>query len=92
MAAVLVPPTLDPSIILTNVGAGQPFSIADVYALQQACRLVRGPGRARPSGQRPLINKMRQFDTACGSSYWTNLGRGAPETVLGMRLAEASGI
>jgi HK97 family phage major capsid protein len=69
------------------------FSIADVYALQQAL-----PPRAR-NGQTPavvanvaIINKMRQFDTAGGASYWTNLGQGAPPEVVGLRLAEASGM
>ena len=69
------------------------FSIADVYALQQAL-----PPRAR-NGRLPavvanvaIINKMRQFDTAGGASYWTNLGQAGPPEVLGLRLAEASGM
>ncbi|NEN06335.1 phage major capsid protein [Diaminobutyricibacter tongyongensis] len=69
------------------------YAIADVYALQQAL-----PARARlgktPAvvGNVAIINKTRQFDTAGGSSYWTNLGEGAPAQVLGLRLAEASGM
>jgi HK97 family phage major capsid protein len=69
------------------------FAIADVYSLQQAL-----PARAR-LGESPavvgnvaIINAMRQFDTAGGSSYWTNLGEGAPPAVLGLKLAEASGM
>jgi HK97 family phage major capsid protein len=69
------------------------FSIADVYALQQAL-----PPRSR-LGKTPavvanvaIINKIRQMDTAGGSSYFTNLGQGAPPEVLALRLAEASGM
>ncbi|CAN5515939.1 hypothetical protein BH10ACT6_BH10ACT6_01210 [soil metagenome] len=69
------------------------FAVADVYSLQQAL-----PARARlgktPAvvGNVAIINKLRQFDTAGGSSYWTNLGQGAPASVLGLQLAEASGM
>jgi HK97 family phage major capsid protein len=69
------------------------FAVADVYALQAAL-----PPRARHGvtpavvGNVTQINRMRQFDTAGGSSYWTNLGQGAPPEILGLRLAEASGM
>ena len=69
------------------------YAIADVYSLQQSL-----PARARlgktPAvvGNVAIINKTRQFDTAGGSSYWTNLGEGAPPAVLGLQLAEASGM
>ena len=69
------------------------YQVADVYSLQQAL-----PARARMGktpavvGNVSIINKTRQFDTAGGSSFWTNLGQGAPAQVLGMQLAEASGM
>ena len=69
------------------------FAVADVYALQAAL-----PPRAR-QGLTPAvvanvanINEMRQMDTAGGASYWPNLGTDAPPQVLGLRLAEASGM
>lgn len=69
------------------------FAVADVYALQQAL-LPRARNGKTPAmvGNVTLINKLRQFDTAGGASYWTNLGEGAPAKVLGLQLAEASGM
>lgn len=67
------------------------YALADVYSLHQNL-----PARSRQGkspavvGNVAILNKTRQFDTAGGSSYWTNLGQGQPETVLGMRLFEAS--
>jgi HK97 family phage major capsid protein len=36
------------------------------------------------------INKTRQFDTAGGASFWTNLGKGQPETLLGAPIYEST--
>jgi HK97 family phage major capsid protein len=69
------------------------FAVADIYALQQALTLRARYGKSLARiGNIAQINRLRAFDTAGGSSYWTNLGQGAHETVLGMRLAEASGM
>lgn len=76
-----------------NTAAVATFSIADIYALQQAL-----PPRSRHGktpavvGNVAIVNALRLFDTAGGASYWTNLGQGAPPEVLGLRLAEASGM
>jgi HK97 family phage major capsid protein len=68
------------------------YAIADVYALQASI-----PPRFRLSSESlaiianvAIINKTRQFDTAGGSSYWTNLGAGQPERVLDMPLYEST--
>jgi HK97 family phage major capsid protein len=68
------------------------YAIADIYSLQAAI-----PPRFRVNGDNiaivanvAIINKTRQFDTAGGSSYWTNLGLGQPETVLGIPLYEST--
>lgn len=68
------------------------YAIADVYSLQAAI-----PPRFRLAGESlamianvAIINKTRQFDTAGGSSYWTNLGAGQPERVLGLPLYEST--
>jgi HK97 family phage major capsid protein len=78
------------TVTTAAVGA---YAIADIYALQQAlpprARLGKTPAVV---GNVAIINKTRQFDTAGGSSYWTNLGEGAPAKVLGLQLAEASGM
>ena len=72
---------------------GSTFGLVDVYATQQEL-----PARAR-NGRKPamvanvaIINKMRQFDTAGGASYWTDLGKGQPASVLGLPLYESSGM
>lgn len=68
------------------------YAIADIYALQAAI-----PPRFRLNGESlacimnvSTINKTRQFDTAGGSSYWTNLGAGQPERVIGLPLYEST--
>ncbi|HWU47215.1 MAG TPA: phage major capsid protein [Humibacter sp.] len=68
------------------------YAIADIYALQAAI-----PPRWRRNGKSlnvvmnvGIIDKTRQFDTAGGASYWTNLGQGQPETVIGMPIEESS--
>lgn len=68
------------------------YAIADIYALQAAI-----PPRFRTNADRlavvmnvGIINKTRQFDTAGGASYWTNLGQGQPETVIGMPIYEST--
>jgi hypothetical protein len=67
------------------------YAIGDIYNLQAAL-----PARFRNSAAAaivmalPTINRTRQFDTAGGSSFWTNLGGGAPERVLGVPLYEST--
>jgi HK97 family phage major capsid protein len=68
------------------------YAIADIYALQAAI-----PPRFRLAGESlavvmnvGIINKTRQFDTAGGSSYWTNLGQGQPESVIGLPIQEST--
>ena len=40
--------------------------------------------------QLSAISTFRQFDTAGGSSYWTNLGQGQPERLLGGGIFEST--
>ena len=68
------------------------YAIADIYALQSAI-----PPRFRLAGESlavvmnvAIINKTRQFDTAGGASYWTNLGEGQPDRVIGLPIAEST--
>src|SRR5262249_31315042 len=37
-----------------------------------------------------IINRIRQLDTAGGASFWTNLGKGQPETLLGAPIYEST--
>jgi HK97 family phage major capsid protein len=67
------------------------YAIGDIYNLQAAL-----PARFRNSAAAaivmalPTINRTRQFDTAGGASFWTNLGGGQPERVLGVPLYEST--
>lgn len=65
------------------------YGSVDVYALASAL-----PPRYRPGsawvGELTTINRTRQFDTAGGSSFWANLGMGAPEQLLGRPIYECS--
>lgn len=65
------------------------FAIADIYALQAAVP-VRFRRNAKFVMSLAQINRARAFDTAGGSSYWTNLGQGAPERILGGDLYEST--
>lgn len=66
-------------------------AVGDVYATQQALppRFRNAPGAGWVSNV-ALINKFRQLDTAGGASFWTNLGKGAPETLLGAPIYEST--
>jgi HK97 family phage major capsid protein len=67
------------------------YALADVYGIQAAL-----PARFRTSPSVAwamnvaYINRTRQFDTAGGASFWTNLGKGQPETLLGAPIYEST--
>jgi HK97 family phage major capsid protein len=67
------------------------IAVGDVYAVQGAL-----PPRFRNSAKVAwvanvaIINAFRQLDTAGGSSFWTNLGKGQPETLLGAPIYEST--
>jgi HK97 family phage major capsid protein len=66
-------------------------AVGDVYAVQGALppRFRNAPGAAWAANV-SIINTFRQLDTAGGASFWTNLGKGAPETLLGAPIYESS--
>ena len=67
------------------------FAIGDIYATHGALppRFRNAPGCAWVMNV-TYINKARQFDTAGGASFWTNLGKGQPETLLGAPIYEST--
>ena len=67
------------------------IALGDVYAVQAAlpARFRNAPGAAWVANV-AIINKFRQLDTAGGASFWTNLGKGQPETVLGAPIYEST--
>lgn len=66
-------------------------AIGDVYAVQGALppRFRNAPGCSWVANV-AIINKFRQLDTAGGASFWTNLGKGQPETLLGAPIYEST--
>jgi len=67
------------------------IAVGDVYATQGALppRFRNAPGCSWVANV-AIINAFRQLDTAGGSSFWTNLGKGQPETLLGAPIYESS--
>jgi HK97 family phage major capsid protein len=67
------------------------IAIGDVYNVQAAlpARFRNAPGAAWAANVN-IINKIRQLDVAGGSSFWTNLGKGQPETLLGAPIYEST--
>jgi HK97 family phage major capsid protein len=67
------------------------IALGDIYATQAAlpARFRNAPGAAWVANV-AIINKIRQLDTAGGSSFWTNLGKGQPETLLGAPIYEST--
>jgi HK97 family phage major capsid protein len=68
-------------------------AIGDVYATQAALtpRFRNAAGTAWLANV-AQINRVRQLDTAGGASFWTNLGKGAPETLVGAPIYESSSL
>jgi HK97 family phage major capsid protein len=74
-----------------TTGTTTVIALADVYAVQAALppRFRNAPGCAWAANV-SIINKIRQLDTAGGASFWTNLGKGQPETLLGAPIYEST--
>jgi len=66
-------------------------AVGDVYATQQVlpARFRNAPNAAWVANV-AQINRFRQLDTAGGSSFWTNLGKGQPATLLGAPIYEST--
>jgi HK97 family phage major capsid protein len=79
------------TVYTTADTTGHTIAIADVYGIQAAL-----PARFRRNASWvasiSAINRFRQLDTAGGSSYWTNLGQGQPERLLGGGIFESTTI
>ena len=67
------------------------IAVGDVYGVQAALppRFRNAPGCSWVANV-AIINKFRQLDTAGGASFWTNLGKGQPETLLGAPIYEST--
>jgi HK97 family phage major capsid protein len=87
-----VPPGVVPgATTVVTTATTTVIALGDVYAVQAALppRFRNAPGAAWVANV-AIINKIRQLDTAGGSSFWTNLGKGQPETLLGAPIYEST--
>lgn len=77
--------------VVVTTGTTTVLALADVYATQAALppRFRNSPNAAWVANV-AIINKFRQLDTAGGASFWTNLGKGQPETLLGSPIYEST--
>ena len=67
------------------------IAVGDIYNVQGALppRFRNAPSCAWVANV-GIINKFRQLDTAGGASFWTNLGKGQPETLIGAPIYEST--
>lgn len=66
-------------------------AVGDIYAVQGALPpRFRNAPKCSWVANVAIINKFRQLDTAGGASFWTNLGKGQPETLLGAPIYEST--
>lgn len=77
--------------VQVTTGTTLTLALADIYALQAALppRFRNSPNAAWVANV-AIINRIRQLDTAGGASFWTNLGKGQPETLLGAPIYEST--
>lgn len=61
----------------------------DVYAVSSAMQ-PRWEDNASWLANKTIMNKIRQFDTAGGGSFWANLGMSTPEQLLGQSIYKTS--
>ena len=77
------------TVYTTADTTGHTIALADVYGVQAALP-ARFRRNAKWVASISTINRFRQLDTAGGSSYWTNLGQGQPERLLGGGIYEST--
>jgi len=77
--------------VVVTTGTTLVLALADIYAVQAALppRFRNSPNAAWVANV-AIINRIRQLDTAGSASFWTNLGKGQPETLLGAPIYEST--
>jgi HK97 family phage major capsid protein len=65
------------------------FALGDVYRVANALR-ARDASQASWLANKTIFNLIRQFDTAGGGGFWTNLPMGTPNELLGQPAYECS--
>lgn len=74
-----------------NAAADDTFAIGDVYTLEGALP-ARYRARASWLANNSIYNLVRRFDTSGGGGFWTNLGQGRPNELLGRPALECEGM
>jgi HK97 family phage major capsid protein len=77
------------TLVTGHKATGTGLDVSDLYSTQAALP-ARFRRRAAWVMAISMINTARQFDTAGGSSYWTTLGQGSPEMLLGGGIYEST--
>ena len=65
-----------------NSASADTFAVADLYALRNKIA-ARYQGRGTWMGNQLIMDKIRQFDTAGGGSYWVDLNGANPSSLMG---------
>lgn len=74
-----------------NAAADDTFAIGDVYTIEGALP-ARYRSRASWLANNSIYNLVRRFDTSGGGGFWTNLGQGRPNELLGRPALECEGM
>lgn len=74
---------------IVTAAATNAFAVGDVYNTSDALR-PRDASQASWIGNKKIYSLIRRFDTSGGGSFWTNLGMGVPNQLLGQPVYEAS--
>lgn len=74
-----------------NAAADDTFAIGDVYTIEGGLP-ARYRSRASWLANNSIYNLIRRFDTSGGGGFWTNLGQGRPNELLGRPALECEGM
>lgn len=74
---------------IVTAAATNAFAVGDVYNTSDALR-PRDASQASWIANKKVYSLIRRFDTSGGGSFWTNLGMGVPNQLLGQPVYECS--
>lgn len=74
---------------IVTAAATNAFAVGDVYNLSDALR-PRDASQASWIGNKKIFSLVRRFDTSGGGSFWTNIGMGRPQQLIGQPVYECS--
>lgn len=74
---------------IVTAAATNAFAVGDVYNTSDALR-PRDAAQASWIANKKIFSLIRRFDTSGGGSFWTNIGMGRPNELLGQPVYECS--